>query len=449
MNADGKLRLGFLMNSSGVHPAAWMHPDAPPHCGTDIEYYTAMARTAERAKFDMLFRADTPAARTRDLEAWSRYPLFMNVLEPMTLLAALAGATERIGLGATTSTSFTEPYNIARQFASLDRMSGGRAGWNVVTSANEYVAMNFGMDELPPHAERYGRARESVKLVQALWDTWEDDAFVRDRASGLFFDPAKQHKVVHQGQHFTLDGALNIERSVQGQPVIIQAGQSETGRTLAAETAEVVFASANTLERAQRFYADVKGRMAAFGRDPDDMKVMPGLSVVLGESAQEAEDKFQAMQALTHIRVSLRFLAGDLETELDDLPLDEPIPESRIPKTSNLHQEFFARIVETIRRDKPTLRELATSYSRGRNTFRGTAVQVVDMMQEWYEGGGADGFMMSFQVLPTGLDDFCRLVVPEMQRRGVFRTEYEGRTLREHLGLRRPPNRHVLAQAAE
>jgi len=449
MNADGKMRIGYLMNNTGVHPASWLHPDAPPHTGNSIEYYTDLAQTAERAKLDLLFRADTPAARTRDLEAWSRYPLFMNVLEPLTLLSALAGATSHIGLGGTATTSFSEPYNIARQFASLDRLSGGRAGWNVVTSANEYVALNFGLDELPPHDERYERAREFVDLVTKLWDTWEDGAFIRDRGLGLTFDPAKQHRVEHKGRFFTLDGALNIERSVQGRPVIIQAGQSEAGRALAAETAEVVFASADTFAKAKAFHDDLKGRMARFGRAPDELKILLSLSVVVGETQQEAEDRFQALQELTHISVSLRFLSGDLETDLSDLPLDEPVPEHRIPKSSNLHQKFWAEIVETIRRDRPTLRQLATSYSRGRNTLRGTVTQIADLMEEWFRGGAADGFMMSFQVQPSGLDDFCSLVVPELQRRGLFRTEYTGGTLREHLGLRRPANRHVSALAAE
>ena len=451
MNADGKMRLGFLMNDHGVHPGAWLHPDVPRGHATDLGLLTAMAQTAERAKFDMLFRADTPAARTRDLDAWSRFPMFMNVLEPLTLLSALAGATTHLGLGATATTSFTEPYNIARQFASLDQLSAGRAGWNVVTSANEYVALNFGLDELPPHDERYERARECVDLVRKLWDTWEDDAFIRDRALGLTFDPAKQHAVKHTGKYFTLDGALNIQRSPQGHPVIIQAGQSEAGRALAAETAEVVFASADTFPKARAFSDDIRARMARFGRDPASLKILPGLSVVVGSSRQEAEDKYQALQDLTHISVSLRFLAGDLETELADLPLDEPIPDSRIPKASNLHQKFFDEIVATIRRDQPTLRQLATSYSRGRNTFRGTVTDIADMMEEWFRGGAADGFMMSFQVLPMGLDDFAREVVPELQRRGLFRTEYTGTTLRDHLGLAHPVNRHVAvsAKAAE
>jgi FMN-dependent oxidoreductase (nitrilotriacetate monooxygenase family) len=433
-----QMSIGFLMDTTGVHPASWIHPDTQADAALDIGYYTRLAQMAEAAKLDMVFRADTPAARTRHLQAWSRYPMFMNLLEPLTLLSALAGATTHIGLGGTATTSFNEPYNVARQFASLDHISAGRAGWNVVTSANEYVAQNFGLPELPPHAERYARAREFVQVVTALWNSWEDGAFVRDRETAMFFDPAAQHAVHHDGAHFRVDGALNIERTPQGRPVIIQAGQSGDGRAFAAETAEVIFASANTLAKAQAFYSDMHSRLNAVGRAPDSLKVLPGLSLVLGESVDEAEEKYQVMQRLLHPEVSRQFLAGDLEADLSDLPLDEPIPLDRIPTSSNLHQVFFAGIVEMIRTERPTLRELATRYTRGRNTFRGTPMQAADMMQEWFEQGGADGFMLSCQTLPTGLADFTRLVVPELQRRGVFRREYSGTTLREHLGLARP-----------
>jgi FMN-dependent oxidoreductase (nitrilotriacetate monooxygenase family) len=406
-----------------------------------------MAQTAERGKFDLFFIADTPAARTDNLHAWSRYPLFMNVFEPVTLLSTLAGCTRHIGLGGTVSTSFTEPYNVARQFASLDHLSRGRAAWNVVTSANDYAARNFGLDKLPQHATRYDRAREFVQVVKALWDTWEDDAFVYDRGTGLYFDPAKQHPVDHQGRFFTLNGALNIARSPQGHPVIIQAGASDTGKELAAATAEVVFGSDATLEAGRRFYSDLKGRMPKYGRHPDQLKILAGLTVIVGESEQEAQDKFATLQGLIHPDVGRMRISADLEVDLSDLPLDEPIPEERIPKSANFHKAYFDHIVDLIRREGLTLRQLYLRYERGRKTFAGTAKQVADVMEEWFTGGAADGFMLVFQTLPRGIEDFVAKVVPELQRRQLFRTEYTGATLRDHLGLERPANRHVAGAA--
>ena len=281
-----QMSLAILATGTGSHVAAWLHPATTPTGGTDIAHYRRMARLAEAGRFDLFFIADTPAARTEKLEAYARFPMFMNVFEPVTLLSALSGATERIGLGGTVSTSFTEPYNVARQFASLDHISGGRAGWNVVTSANDFAARNFGHAKLAPHADRYARAREFVAVVQALWDTWDDGAFVRDRARGLFFAPGAQHKLVHHGEHFTVEGAINIERSPQGRPVIIQAGASETGKDFAAETAEVVFGSAVDVAAGRAYYADLKGRMPGFGRDPDTLKVLAGMPVVVGEACR-------------------------------------------------------------------------------------------------------------------------------------------------------------------
>lgn len=443
----GTMSLGLLMHATGAHPASWIHPDTQADASTDVDHYVRVARTVEAAKFDLFFIADTPAARTENLHAWSRFPMFMNVFEPVTLLAALATATKRIGLGATVSTSFYEPYNIARLFASLDHLSRGRAGWNAVTSANDYAARNFGLDKLPPHARRYERARDCVLLVRDLWDTWEDDAFVRDRASGVYFDPDKQHVTAHEGDFFRLHGALNIERAPQGRPVIIQAGQSEDGKEFAAETAEVVFASANSLDKALAFYRDLKGRLAKFGRGPDELKILPGLSAVVGDSVEEARAKYEHMQSLIHPEVARQFLAEDLEADLQGLPLDEPIPEDRIPKSSNLHQAYFASIIDLIRQGL-TLREVARRYNRGRNVVLGTPAQVADVMEEWFRAGAADGFMVTPQIVPNSVDDFTRLVVPELQRRGLFRTEYEGTTFRSHLGLARPANPRASRPAA-
>lgn len=442
MTKKNEMVIGALIHPNGSHPASWLMQEAHPHASTDIDYYRAMAQLAERGKFDFFFIADTPAARTENLQVWSRSPMFMNVLEPITLLSAIAGATSRIGLGATASTSFYEPYNLARQFASLDHISHGRAAWNVVTSANDYAARNFGLERLPPHGERYAKAREFVQVVEALWDTWEDGAFVYDQEACLSFLPEKQHVLDHQGKYFTVHGALNLRRSPQGKPVIIQAGASDTGRDFAAETAEVVFGSAATMETAKAFYLDLKGRMAKFGRPSDALKVVSGITVVIGESEQEARDKLESWQSLIHPDVGVLRVEQDLETKLSDLPLDEPIPEDRIPKSSNFHQAYFNEIVGMIRSGM-TLREMAKHYNRSKATFCGTAMQVVDHMEAWVDAGACDGFMISFPALPSSLTDFVEKVVPELQRRGLFREDYTGHTLRDHLGLKRPENRYV------
>jgi len=438
--------IGALIHANGSHSASWLMQEAHPHASTDIDYYRAMAQLAERGKFDFFFIADTPAARTENLTAWSRSPLFMNVLEPITLLAAVAGATTHIGLGATASTSFYEPYNVARLFASLDHISHGRAAWNVVTSANDYAARNFGLDRLPPHGDRYAKAHEFVQVVEALWDTWEDGAFVYDKDTCLSFLPEKQHALDHKGKYFTVQGALNIERTPQGRPVIIQAGASDTGRDFAAEYAEVVFGSSGTLLKAKEFYQDLKQRTGKFGRSPDDVKIASGISVVLGDSEQEAREKLESWQELIHPDVGVMRLGMDLETDLSDLPLDQPVPEHRIPKASNFHQAYFDEIAGMIR-EGLSLRDIARRYNRSKATFCGTAKHVADYMESWVEAGACDGFMISFLALPSTLKDFVEKVVPELQRRGLFRMDYTGRTLRDHLGLRRPENRRASSLA--
>ncbi|HRD77276.1 MAG TPA: NtaA/DmoA family FMN-dependent monooxygenase, partial [Hyphomicrobiaceae bacterium] len=344
------------------------------------------------------------------------------------------------GLGGTVSTSFSEPYNVARQFASLDHISGGRAAWNVVTSANDYAARNFGHAKLAPHAERYERAGEFVDVVTKLWDSWDDDAFVRDRATSRYFDPARMHTVHHEGRFFKVVGALNIERPPQGHPVISQAGASDTGRELAARTAEVVFASAAAPEPAKAAYDDLKGRMAKYGRAPETLKVLAGLPVVIGQSRAEAEERFERLQGLLHPDVGLFRLAMDLEVDLTGLPLDEPVPESRLPKGANFHKAFFDGIMASIRDEKPTLRQLYMRYERGRKTIKGTPKDIADIMEHWLHSGACDGFMLQFHTLPQSLDEFVHLVVPELQRRGIYRRDYAGPTLRDHLGLARPAN---------
>lgn len=447
MSAARMIHLAFSAHLSGAHPGAWRHPSTEDGSDVSIAAYRRLAKIAEAGCFDMFFMADTPALRINDLEAWSRYPLFTNVLEPLTALAALSGATEFIGLGGTATTTFNEPFNVARQFASLDHVSGGRAAWNVVTTANAYAAGNFGPEPLIAHAARYDRAREFVQLVKKFWNTWEDGAFVYDRPQGRLYDPSKLHPVIHEGEHFHIRGGLNIERTPQGHPVIIQAGASDAGKDLAAETAEIVFGSAKTIEAARAYYGDLKGRMARYGRAPEELCLLGGMPVIVGESAQEAEDKYQTLQELMHPVVARQRLSMDLETDLSDLPFDEPIPESRIPAKANFHTAYFAEIVRMIREDKLTLIEIARRYQRGSTTVRGTAKQIADTMEEWFSTGAADGFMLQLPLQPEGLADVVRLVVPELQRRGLFRKEYAGRTLREHLGLRRPPHVPPVRQA--
>ncbi len=432
-----QMALATLVQPNGNHLAAWLAPGAQPDAGTSIAWWQRIAEIAERGKFDLFFIADTPTVRTDDMRIWSHAPVFMNQLEPLTLLSAVAGATKRIGLGATVSTSFSEPYNVARFFASLDHISGGRAAWNVVTSANDFAARNFGHAKLPPHSERYERAGEFVEVVKKLWNSWEPDAFIYDTAEKLTFDPAKFHLVQHEGKHFRVHGGLNIAPAPQGHPVIIQAGASDTGKELAAATAEIVFGTSATIQSAVAFYQDLKTRMAKYGRAPEHLKILGGITVIVGDTAAEAETLNREYQELLHPAVGVMRLGQDLETDLSDLPLDEPVPESRIPAASNHHQAYFAEIAGLIR-EGLTLRQVAQRYNRSKATLCGSPSEIADIMQQWMEAGACDGFMVTFPVMPRGLQDFVDKVVPELQRRGLFRQDYTGTTLREHLGLPRP-----------
>ncbi len=441
----GQIKLGWLMSPAGNHPAAWLHPGTELRGANNFAHYVRMVQKAERAKFDFVFQADAAGARDGNMKALSRAPRFMNIWEPLSLLSALVGVTERIGLAGTMSTSYYEPYNLARQYASLDHLSGGRAGWNVVTSAHPAGGYNFGRDGLEEHALRYERAREFVEICFGLWDSWDDDAFTLNRETGLYFDPDKMHYLHHKGKFFSVRGPLNIARPPQGRPVIIQAGGSEAGKDLAAETAEVIFTRDASMARAQGFYADVKGRMARFGRPPDHLKIMAGLSIIVAPTASEAEEKFQLLQSMIHPDVGLEVLSEDLEgIDLSDLPLDQPLPRERLPATANRHKQFFDQILRLMNEENLTLRELYLRYgaARGGEVIRGTPAQVADTMEAWFVNHAADGFMLNFPLIPQGMDDFASMVVPELQRRGLFRTDYEGMTLRENLGLPRPASRY-------
>jgi alkanesulfonate monooxygenase len=443
MASTRQLHLGAFMRPISIHTGAWRYPGAVPDANFNLPLIRRLAQRLEAAKFDAFFMADHLAVLNMPTDALKRSHTATS-FEPFTLLSALAMVTERIGLIATASTTYDEPYHIARRFASLDHISGGRAGWNIVTTGNPTTSHNFGSDVHLAHDTRYARAREFYDVVTGLWDSWADDAFVRDVDSGVYFDPDKLHVLDHKGPFLSVRGPLNIARPVQGWPVIVQAGASEPGRQLAAETAEVIFGSSDSLARGKSFYADVKGRMAAIGRDPDSLKILPAAFVVVGDSVAEAEAKRAHLDSLVHYDSGIRSLSIALDYDVSGFDPDGPLPD--IPE-SNASKSTRDRIVDAARERGHTIRQLASkagSYSG--LAFVGTAATIADAMQAWLEERGSDGFNIMFPWLPGGLDDFADRVVPELQRRGIFRTEYEGTTLRDHLGLARPENRYFAPQ---
>jgi FMN-dependent oxidoreductase (nitrilotriacetate monooxygenase family) len=432
-----QLHLGAFMRPVGIHTAWWRFPGAYPDANFNLKHLVRFIQTLERGKFDAFFMADHLAVLNMPMAALRRSGTATS-FEPMTLLSALSMVTERIGLIATGSTTFDEPYHVARRFASLDHISDGRAGWNIVTTSNPDAALNFGLTEHVEHDERYRRAREFYDVVTGLWDSWADDAWLRDPQSGLFFDPARLHVLDHKGPQLSVRGPLNIARPVQGWPVIVQAGASEAGRQFAAETSEAIFASSRTIEEGRKFYADMKGRMKALGRSPDHLKILPGALVIVARTRAEAEEKRALLDSLVHPDSSLPNLSMRLGTDASRFDLDGPLPE--IPQT-NASQSGRDTLVALARRDNLTVRQLAQMVGGyGGLQMVGTAGEIADTMQEWLETGASDGFNIMFHTVPAGLDDFVDMVVPELQRRGLFRREYEGTTLRDHLGLPRPEN---------
>jgi alkanesulfonate monooxygenase len=377
---------------------------------------------------------------------WKRTAVSMRI-EPLTLLGALAAVTSHIGLISTATTTYLDPFHVARMFATLDQMSQGRVGWNVVTSSSASEAFNFSHDKHAAHDDRYRRAAEFIEVAQGLWDTWEDDAFVMDKAQGLFFHPAKLHMLHHKGEHFSVRGPLMVPRSPQGQPVIVQAGQSDAGRELAARTAEVLFTVQQQLAPAKAFYADLKARVARCGRSPDSLKIMPGVVTVVGRTRDEAQEKFDKLQALIHPELGVAALSDIVGLDLTPFPLDGPLPEVPLSNTQQGRQKM---VVEMARSENLTIRQLykRVATARGHRVALGTAADVADALEEWYRGGAADGFNIMPQVFPAGVNEFVELVVPELQRRGLFRTKYEGSTLRENVGLPRPRNRFVARDIA-
>src|SRR5579864_5711163 len=435
MTASRQLRLGAFMRPVGIHTAWWRYPGAYPDANFNLKHLIRFIQTLERARFDAFFMADHLAVLNMPVQALRRSATVTS-FEPMTLLSALAMVTERIGLIATASTTFDEPYHVARRFASLDQISNGRAGWNVVTTANPDAALNFGLTEHVDHDERYRRAREFHAVVTGLWDSWADDAWRRDQASGIFFDPEKMHVLDHKGEHLSLRGPLNIARPVQGWPVIVQAGASEAGRQFAADTAEVVFGSSRTIEDARVFYKDVKARVTAACRLTDHLKILPGALVITGKTSEEAREKQALLDSLVHAESGLPNLSIRLGIDVSAFDLDAPLPE--IPP-GNQSQSGRDTYVALARRENLTVRQLARlAGGFGGLEFVGSAGEIADTMQCWLETGAADGFNIMFPTVPAGLDDFVELVIPELRRRGIFRENYDGTTLREHFGLPRP-----------
>ena len=429
--------LGAFLMQTGHHIAGWRHPDAQADAGSNFRHYVELARKAEAAKFDAVFLADSVGVRSTHLPSLARTAR-ADHFEPLTLLAALAAMTERIGLIATVSTSFNEPFNVARKFASLDQISGGRAGWNLVTSSGGAEARNFNRESHFEHALRYERAAEFHDVVTGLWDSWQDDSFVRDKQSGIYLDTDKLHVLGHKGTHFQVQGPLNVNRSPQGRPVVVQAGASEAGRELAARTAEVIFVAHQTFEEAQAFYADIKGRLPRHGREAGDVKIMPGIFPVVGRTESEAREKFDQLQLLVDPVVGLQLLStviGDID--LSGHPVDGPVP--ALPET-NGPKSRQQLLVDLARREGLTIRQLylRIAGARGHQQVVGTPAQIADQLQQWFEEGAADGFNIMAPWFPGGLDDFIELVLPELRRRGLFRSDYRGSTLREHLGLRKP-----------
>ena len=437
MNGSRQLRLGAFMRPVSIHTGAWRYPGAYPDANFNFEHIKQFAQKLEYGKFDAFFMADHLALLNMPVEALKRSATVTS-FEPMTLLSALAAVTKNLGLIATGSTTYDEPYHVARRFASLDHISSGRAGWNVVTTSNPHASMNFGREEHLEHADRYARAKEFYTVVTGLWDSWADDAFIRNVADGIYFNPEKLHYLDHKGKHLSVRGPLNIGRPLQGWPVIVQAGASDAGRQLAAETAEAVFASHSNLAAGQAFYADVKGRMKALGRNPEHLKILPACFVLVGDTVEEARSKRAHLDSLVHYQSAIASLSIVLGHDASKFDPDKPLP--KIPE-SNASKSARERAIALAETEGLTVRQLAQRLGGFSGlAIVGTPETIANEMEEWLMTNGCDGFNIMFPYLPDGLDNFVEQVVPELQQRGLFRTEYEGTTLRANLGLPRPDN---------
>ncbi|GGL18019.1 monooxygenase [Sphaerisporangium melleum] len=436
-----RLHLNAFLMGVGHHEAAWRHPRTEPARLTDVRHYQELARIAERGLLDSVFLADGLA-----LQGDVRHNA-IGGLEPLTLLSALAAVTDHIGLIATVSTTYNEPFHVARTFASLDHISGGRAGWNIVTSAGEAEARNFGR-ERPAHADRYARATEFLEVVTKLWDGWEDDAIVGDRRLGQYADTGRIHPADHHGTHFRVAGPLNTSRSPQGHPLLVQAGSSEDGKEFAARFAEAVFTAQQTLAEGQEFYADLKSRLARYGRSPGELLILPGISPIIGGTEEEAQRLARELEDLIIPAYGLAQLSHLVGIELTEDDLDRPLP--AIPVETEGAQSRRKLIIDLARREGLTVRRLLGRLAggRGHRVVAGTPEQIADQIQSWFENGAADGFNIMPPTLPDGLTAFVEHVVPDLQVRGLFRTEYESRTLRGNYGLPRPASRYTASRAA-
>lgn len=441
MRRNDEMKLGLFLAQAGYNEGAWRDPSVPANGGVDIDHYAHLAAIAEDAAFHFVFLPDSPSVVEKDLASIARVSR-NDGFEPITLLSALSARTQHIGLVATATTTYHEPYHLARMFASLDHLSRGRAAWNIVTSGNKFEAPNFGAKELPDHDLRYDRAREFVRVVKGLWDSWEDDAFTRDKESGIFVDTSKLHLLSHRGDYFSVRGPLNIARPAQGYPVLVQAGASDAGIKFGAELAEVVFTAEPSLENGKQYYATLKEKARALGREDDQVAVMPGIVPIVGTTTQEAHDKLQKLESYTHIDVQIdtaeRWLGA--VTNLRSMNLDSLVPDS-LPKT-NLIQSRQKVLLDLAVRQKLTWRQLIrlVSSCRGHLMVLGTPDEIANKMVDIFDQRAADGFNVIPAIVPSGLKDFVDLVVPELRRRGRFRSGYVGQTLRENLGLKRPFN---------
>ena len=434
-----QLKLGHMIEGAGRTWDDWRHPRAEPGASTNFEYYKRHALQAEAGKFDFLFIADSLYITEKSS------PHYLNRFEPVTLLSALAAVTSHVGLVATVTASYAEPFNVARQFSSLDHLSGGRAGWNVVTSWLDGTAANFSKTEHLGHDDRYRRADEFVQVVRGLWDSWEDDALLHDKKSGRFFDPEKLHALNHQGEFFKVKGPLNIARSRQGQPVIFQAGTSDSGRGFAAKNADAIFVGQDDLEEARAYYKDVKARATGFGRDPDTLFILPALAPVIGSTEAEAEALWHERANLVSIQAALRMLGrGFNDYDFTQHELDAPFPTFG-KDALNSSQGAVLKVTQAAREQGLTLREVALRFATPRGNFVGTPEQIADKFELWLNSGGSDGFVIG-ESLPGQFERLVETVIPILQERGSFRRDYEGSTFRENLGIDVPENRYTRAK---
>lgn len=432
------LTLGTFLKADGDHLAAWRHPSATTKGGIDIQAFVEGARIAERGKLDFIFMGDVAAPADLPTRLLARTSWF-DKLEPLSVLTALACVTERIGLVSTATTTYNEPYALARRLASLDHITSGRAGWNLVTSMNHSDAMNYGHQEHAPLAERYDRAREFLSVARGLWDTWTDGSFVRDKAAGTYFRETELPCLSHKGRYFAVRGPLDMSRPPQGHIPVVLAGTSEEGKSLAAAAADMTFTSQQNFEAAKAFYAEMKGRVAKAGRNPDEFVILNGFQAIVGESVEAARAKFDELQSLLDVEMALTMLTTLLGgIDLSVYPLDEPVPPLPPAKGMSSRRDM---LLDVARREGLTLRQLALRVAGGRGhyTFFGTGAMIADEMERWFRAPAVDGFLVLMPLTPDSLSDFVDQVVPELRKRGLFRDEYEGVTLRQHLGLPRPP----------